>query len=278
MRGAAGLLHVPRAGFLDHPPRRFFLLPAYQLRIDALQLLVDPEEVLDLTEKMGRDLLQIPVLVVERVSGGDGQDLLVQAFLVPHDEDAEWTDLHQTAGEGRLLEGDLSQRLFQAARFVTEMQYQHLVFEEFARTHTSPGATMDVAALRDHASEILDAFVHADPRPPGFVGEVVVLKLEGHMTLDAEEKRLRDVVDDLIAGGRLKVVIDLGAVPYVDSLGIGEFVRVYAALVRAGGSLRIAGAGRRVREVLDATQLAGVLGVSDSIEEALTHLQQVDLR
>ena len=25
-------------------------------------------------------------------------------------------------------------RLFQAARFVTEMQYQHLVFEEFART------------------------------------------------------------------------------------------------------------------------------------------------
>ena len=26
------------------------------------------------------------------------------------------------------------ERLFQAARFVTEMQYQHLVFEEFART------------------------------------------------------------------------------------------------------------------------------------------------
>ena len=25
------------------------------------------------------------------------------------------------------------ERLFQAARFVTEMQYQHLVFEEFAR-------------------------------------------------------------------------------------------------------------------------------------------------
>ena len=25
------------------------------------------------------------------------------------------------------------QRLFQAARFVTEMEYQHLVFEEFAR-------------------------------------------------------------------------------------------------------------------------------------------------
>ncbi len=28
---------------------------------------------------------------------------------------------------------DYGERLFQAARFVTEMQYQHLVFEEFAR-------------------------------------------------------------------------------------------------------------------------------------------------
>src|SRR5205809_913016 len=27
----------------------------------------------------------------------------------------------------------LGERLFQAARFVTEMEYQHLVFEEFAR-------------------------------------------------------------------------------------------------------------------------------------------------
>ncbi len=28
---------------------------------------------------------------------------------------------------------DYGERLFQAAKFVTEMQYQHLVFEEFAR-------------------------------------------------------------------------------------------------------------------------------------------------
>lgn len=105
------------------------------------------------------------------------------------------------------------------------------------------------------------------------IGGVVVLTLEGHMTLDAEEKRLRDVVDDLIAGGTLKVVLDLGAVPYVDSIGIGEFVRVYSALVRAGGALRVIGAGRRVREVLEATQLAGVLGVSDSIEDAVRKLE-----
>ena len=42
--------------------------------------------------------------------------------------DRGWHGVH--AGSGWNYE----ERLFQAARFATEMQYQHLVFEEFART------------------------------------------------------------------------------------------------------------------------------------------------
>src|SRR5699024_6677064 len=38
-----------------------------------------------------------------------------------------WRSVHAGSGWG------YGERLFQAARFVTEMQYQHLVFEEFAR-------------------------------------------------------------------------------------------------------------------------------------------------
>ena len=44
------------------------------------------------------------------------------------DECKAWHAVH--AGSG----WDYGERLFQAARFATEMQYQHLVFEEFART------------------------------------------------------------------------------------------------------------------------------------------------
>ena len=42
-------------------------------------------------------------------------------------EVAAWRAVHPASG------WDYGERLFQAARFVTEMQYQHLVFEEFAR-------------------------------------------------------------------------------------------------------------------------------------------------
>ncbi|HYS27287.1 MAG TPA: peroxidase family protein [Vicinamibacterales bacterium] len=48
--------------------------------------------------------------------------------LLPTAEINAWHAVH--AGSG----WDYNERLFQAARFVTEMQYQHLVFEEFART------------------------------------------------------------------------------------------------------------------------------------------------
>ena len=42
-------------------------------------------------------------------------------------EQAQWRAVHAGSGWG------YGERLFQAARFVTEMEYQHLVFEEFAR-------------------------------------------------------------------------------------------------------------------------------------------------
>ena len=54
-------------------------------------------------------------------------DRRINSLLTPQ-EIAAWHGVH--AGSGWNYE----ERLFQAARFATEMQYQHLVFEEFART------------------------------------------------------------------------------------------------------------------------------------------------
>ena len=56
----------------------------------------------------------------------DDIDRRINTLLTPA-EIAAWKAVH--AGSG----WDYGERLFQAARFVTEMQYQHLVFEEFAR-------------------------------------------------------------------------------------------------------------------------------------------------
>ena len=53
-------------------------------------------------------------------------DHQINTLLTP-EEIAAWHAVHPGSG------WDYGERLFQAARFVTEMEYQHLVFEEFAR-------------------------------------------------------------------------------------------------------------------------------------------------
>jgi beta-lactam-binding protein with PASTA domain len=53
-------------------------------------------------------------------------DRSISALLTPQ-EIAAWHSVHAASG------WDYGERLFQAARFCTEMEYQHLVFEEFAR-------------------------------------------------------------------------------------------------------------------------------------------------
>ncbi|MGA9525347.1 MAG: peroxidase family protein [Myxococcaceae bacterium] len=65
-------------------------------------------------------------LAVE-IGGADGiSGGLIDTLLTP-EEAAAWRTVDPASGWG------YGERLFQAARFVTEMQYQHLVFEEFAR-------------------------------------------------------------------------------------------------------------------------------------------------
>ena len=58
--------------------------------------------------------------------GSPGVPALIDSLLTPA-EAARWRALDTASG------WDFGERIFQAARFVTEMQYQHLVFEEFAR-------------------------------------------------------------------------------------------------------------------------------------------------
>jgi beta-lactam-binding protein with PASTA domain len=59
--------------------------------------------------------------------GAVGVPALVDSLLTP-EEAAAWRADDPASGWG------YGERVFQAARFITEMEYQHLVFEEFART------------------------------------------------------------------------------------------------------------------------------------------------
>ena len=67
------------------------------------------------------------ILIRRRPRHGDPPGIDLSRKPTPSEEAAAWQALNPNSGWG------YGERLFQAARFVTEMEYQHLVFEEFAR-------------------------------------------------------------------------------------------------------------------------------------------------
>lgn len=93
--------------------------------------------------------------------------------------------------------------------------------------------------------------------------ERTVARLDGVIDLStAGDLRafLRRVVADR-AEGSSQVVLDLSAVTFLDSVGLGLLVQAHERLAAAGGELVLRAVPRRVRRVLEVAGLVGLLRI-----------------
>jgi anti-sigma B factor antagonist len=100
------------------------------------------------------------------------------------------------------------------------------------------------------------------------VGDVIILDLQGKILIGEGDDALRDAVMKLVDGGRTKIVLNLGEVPYVDSAGLGEIVRCYTTVSRKGGRLKLLHLTKKIKDLLAITKLLTVFETYDSEEEA----------
>src|SRR4051812_42800078 len=105
------------------------------------------------------------------------------------------------------------------------------------------------------------------------VGEVVVLDLRGKITLGEGDELLKDKVNSIVNQGHKKVVLNLAAVPYIDSAGLGEIVRTYTTVSRQGGKLKLLNLTKRITDLLAITKLLTVFETYDTEKEALNSFQ-----
>ncbi len=102
-------------------------------------------------------------------------------------------------------------------------------------------------------------------------GPVVVVHPRGRLTAgDAPE--LRAVLDELVAAGRTKVVVDLEETTFLDSSGLGALVAGLRITRTAGGDLTIARAGGQVLDVLTLTTMTRVLPPHETVADAFAAL------
>jgi anti-sigma B factor antagonist len=81
--------------------------------------------------------------------------------------------------------------------------------------------------------------------------------------------KLRDCITELVGAGTYDIVIDLEAVEFLDSTGLGVLVGIYHRLRARDGSMSFMGVNDRVRRVFHVTQLTKIFVLHRSLEDAI---------
>ena len=101
-------------------------------------------------------------------------------------------------------------------------------------------------------------------------GDVVLLDLQGRITIGEGSVQLRDSVGNLLSAGRQKIVLNLEGVTYVDSSGIGELVSRYTTTKNQGGQLKLLKLPKKIKDLLMITKLLTVFEIYEDEETALS--------
>ena len=98
---------------------------------------------------------------------------------------------------------------------------------------------------------------------------VIILDLEGRLILGDGEQEFREKIDELMTQGHTKILVNMNAVTYIDSAGVGAVVWKYITLVRKGGMMKLLNLKTRTYTVLSITKLLTVLEAFDTEMDAV---------
>ncbi len=103
---------------------------------------------------------------------------------------------------------------------------------------------------------------------------IAILELHGAFTGDKETIALRSKATDLFEQGNRKLIIDLGSVNYINSLGIGSLVSIYTMYAKDNGKIKICQMGKSIQNVFVITRLISIFDVEETKEEAIKNFNK----
>ena len=101
------------------------------------------------------------------------------------------------------------------------------------------------------------------------VGNVTILDLKGKILFGDGIDELRQSINGAIKDGEKQMVLNFSEVPYLDSTGLGEVVRSYTTLKKAGGTIKIANLTNKVQDLLSVTKLITVFETFQDEDQAV---------
>ena len=100
-------------------------------------------------------------------------------------------------------------------------------------------------------------------------GDITVLALTGEITMDDGDLAFGRYVDNLIREGRVKLVVNLTGVTYIDSAGVGMMVHESKMVRGKGGVMKLAQLTAKSHHLLAMLKLKLVFEIFDDEAAAL---------
>ena len=108
------------------------------------------------------------------------------------------------------------------------------------------------------------------------VGGITIIDVSGRFAAGDGAGRLKDKVTSLVFQGEKQIILNVGNLSYVDSMGLGEMVASHLTASKAGSTLKLANIGKRLQDLLVMTKLLAVFESHDSEDEAVASFARTD--
>ena len=99
--------------------------------------------------------------------------------------------------------------------------------------------------------------------------DAVVVELKGNVMGGPDAQEFQDLLHNLLDEGKKNVVVNLAAVKFMNSSGLGMLISGFTTMKNGGGSLILANATEKINSLLVITQLITIFENFESIDEAV---------
>jgi anti-sigma B factor antagonist len=100
------------------------------------------------------------------------------------------------------------------------------------------------------------------------VSDVVILDLTGRLWI--LDLPLRNLMNALLEEGKRNFVLNLTAVEYIDSSGLGQLITIWTSIKNRGGRMTVLSPTKRVERLFDITRLDTVFRICTQEAEAIS--------
>ncbi|MFO7526754.1 MAG: STAS domain-containing protein [Ignavibacteriaceae bacterium] len=102
----------------------------------------------------------------------------------------------------------------------------------------------------------------------------VIIELKGNVMGGEDTKDFTETLHKLIDQGKTNVIVDLSAVKFMNSSGLGMLISGLTTMKRANGHLKLANVTDKIESLLIITKLITIFESYESVEEAVKSLPE----